>query len=62
MKNLVIIGIVVGVLFAIVGAMLVLGFSGGVLGGPAESWARASSLAFLFAIAIALIPQKNKKI
>ncbi|MFW6172814.1 MAG: hypothetical protein ACOC5T_03640 [Elusimicrobiota bacterium] len=55
MKGLVVSGIIVGIICALVGAILVL--SGGTIIAAAEGWARASNIAFLFSIAVSLMPK-----
>ncbi len=57
MRELIVSGIIVGVICVVISVILVL--SGGKLLAVAEGWSRAASLAFLFSIACALVPKEE---
>jgi hypothetical protein len=59
MKGLCVSGIIIGLICTIIAAILVLG--GGTIVAVAEGWARAANLAFLFSIAVALLPAGEGK-
>lgn len=56
MKGLIFSSIILGVISALVAAILVL--SGGKFLAVAEGWARGSTLCFLFSIACSLLPEE----